>query len=120
LNFSLACSFIKEPVSAGKGEFALLSRKCKPCFSQQGHSKSKRMFLTCAVLIKSLARLPPGAALSSSVPGPDEFDRPPDYFARTVVVIEDIERVTTGGVIAEFKRQVVRYRLLRETVERPV
>jgi Pentapeptide repeats (9 copies) len=37
LNFSLACSFIKEPVSAGKGEFTLLSRRCKPCFSQQGH-----------------------------------------------------------------------------------
>jgi hypothetical protein len=45
LNFSLACSFIKEPVSAGKREFALLSRKCKPCFSQQGHGERERRLL---------------------------------------------------------------------------
>jgi hypothetical protein len=55
------------------------------------------------------------AVLSSSVPGPDEFDRPPDDFTRAAVVIEDVERVTTGGVIAEFKRHIARYRLLRET-----
>jgi len=31
---------VVKTISAGKGEFALLSRKCKPCFSQQGHDHS--------------------------------------------------------------------------------